>query len=503
MICKNIDFNLFRCKKVVKFARLRNIIIIMEDNIILSPTQKALKINLDHSIYGTMVEIGAGQEVARQFFRAGSASGTIAKTMSAYDKDFSDAIYGKEDHGRYVCKSRLLNMLSHEYNLIVDRLDNEDHPGRKFFTFADTITTINYQKTTEGHGWLGVRFQKETNSKPNDIVLHVNLHDQDAKLQQETIGILGTNLLHACFYTSDPKEILKELYDNISRDSVDIDMVSFFGPDFKDVDNRLLSLTLVKEGMTNSVIFTPDGLNHQPSDILYKKNILTLRGSFRPVTKVNIDMLENGLEKFKSDKRVDENNIQVLFEITLSNLKSEGDVDEQDFLDRVDILCSLGYTVMISNYKKYYKVIEYLSQFSPSRMGLIIGVDSLIDMFEEKYYRNLNGGIMEAFGIIFTRDLKIYLYPYKPNDSSELLNSHNIPIHPRIKALYQYLYSNKRVEDLNHNKDVLDIFSRDVLKRIRKCEEGTWEHMVPEGVDEIIKERCLFGCVCEFPEKDN
>ena len=199
-----------------------------------------------------------------------------------------------------------------------------------------------------------------------------------------------------------PKDILKELYDNISRSSIDIDMVHFYGPNFKNIDNRLLSLTLVKEEMTDGVIFTPDGLNHQPSDILHQKNILALRGSFRPVTKVNIDMLENGVEKFSTDKKVKKEDIQVLFEITLSNLKTDGDVDEQDFLDRVDILCSLGYTVMISNFKKYYKVIEYLSQFTPNRMGLIIGVDSLMDMFEEKYYRNLNGGIMEAFGIIFT-----------------------------------------------------------------------------------------------------
>ena len=466
--------------------------------LILSPKQKALKINLDPTIYGSMVEIGAGQEVARNFFRAGSASGTIAKTMSAYDKDFSDAIYGKEEHGRYVCKSRLLNMLSHEYGLLEERLNKIDFPERRYFAFADTVSTINYQKTTKGHGWVGVRFQREVNSKPNDIILHVNLHDQDAKLQQETIGILGTNLLHACFYSSQPKEILKNLFDNLSRSNIDIDMVDFYGPDFNNIDNRLLSLTLVKEGMTNSVIFTPDGLSHQPYDILYKKNILTLRGSFRPVTKVNIDMLQNGLEKFKSDPKVKDESIQLLFEITLSNLKSEGKVDEQDFLDRVDILCSLGYTVMISNFRKYYKVIEYLSQFSSSRMGLIIGVDNLIEMFEEKYYRNLNGGILEAFGIIFTRDVKIYLYPFKPSDNAEILNSDNIPIHPRVKALYEYLYINKRIEDINHNSEVLNIFSREVLRLIKDNKQGKWEHMVPEGVDEIIKARCLFGYKCEI-----
>ena len=469
-----------------------------EEKVILTPIQKALRINLDDNIYGSMVEIGAGQEVARQFFRAGSASGTIAKTMSAYDKDFSDAIYGKEEDGRYVCKDRLMNMLDHEYGLLEERLDRKSFPDRKYFAFADTVTTLNYDKTNQGHGWIGVRFQKDSNKKWNEIIIHVNLHDQDAKLQQETVGILGTNLLHACFYLTEPKEILKELYDNLSRSNLDIDMVNFFGPDFKDVDNRLLSLSLVKEGMTDGVIFTPDGLNHQPSEILYKKNILTLRGSFRPVTKVNIDMLENGLKEFKADKKVKQENIQVLFEITLSNLKAAGEVDEQDFLDRVDILCSLGYTVMISNFRKYYKVIEYLSQFTPCRMGLIIGVDNLIEMFEEKYYRNLNGGIMEAFGIIFTRDIKIYLYPFKPSNNSEFLNSTNIPIHPRVKALYQYLFVNKRIIDLDYNEEVLSIFSRKVLQLLHENKQGEWEHMVPEGVDEIIKEKCLFGYNCEI-----
>lgn len=473
----------------------------MVDKVTLSAKQKALKINLDNNIYGSMVETGAGQEVARQFFRAGSASGTIAKTMSAYDKDFSNAIYGKEKDGRYVCSSRLKNMLNHEYQLLEDRLQKEDFPNRKYFAFADTITTINYERTNKGHGWIGVKFQHDPKEEANNIILHVNLHDQDAAMQQESVGILGTNLLYACFYGENPKHILSQLYDNLSRKNIDIDMIKFDGPNFKNIDNRLLSLTLVKEEMTDSVIFTPDGMTHQASDIVHKKNILTLRGSFRPVTKVNIDMLNNGLKLFSENPKVDKNNIQVIFEITLSNLKSEGEVDEQDFLDRVDLLCSLGYTVMISNFKKYYKVIEYLSQFTSERMGLIIGVDNLVEMFEEKYYRNLNGGIMEAFGIIFTRDVKIYLYPFKPSKNDTLLNSNNIPIHPRIKALYEYLYNNKRVEDLSYNKEILNIFSRDVLKMIKNCEEGTWEHMVPDGVDNIIKEKSLFGCSCEFKNK--
>ena len=473
----------------------------MSEKIILSPLQKALKINLDSKMYGSIIETGAGQEVSRHFFRAGSASGTIAKTMSAYDKNFSNAIYGKEEDERYVCESRLINMLTHEYGLLEERLSKKKHPNRKYFVFTNTVTTINYEKTSKGHGWMGVKYQSSSEGHPNNIIIHVNLHDQDSRLQQETIGILGVNLLYACFYIKNPKEILKALFENLSRDNIDIDMVKFTGPDFKNLDNRLLSLTLVKENMTDGVMFTPDGTNHQPSNILYKKNILALRGSFRPVTKVNIDMLENGIKQFNENKKVNKEDVQILFEITLSNLKSEGEVDEQDFLDRVDILCSLGYTVMISNFKKYYKVIEYLSQFSSKRMGLIIGANSLIEMFEEKYYRNLNGGIMEAFGIIFTRDIKIYLYPFKNKGEANLLTSENLTIHPRVRDLYKYLYKNKRIEDLSYNKEILHIFSKEVLKKIKNCEEGTWEDMVPVGVAKIIKSKSLFGCVCEFKSK--
>ena len=470
----------------------------MNKQIILTAGQKARRINKDKSIYGSFVEIGAGQEVARQFFRVGSASKTIAKTMSAYDRDFSDAIYGKESDGRYVCKSRLNKMLDQEYGLLEKRLNRKDHKDTKYFVFADTVTTINYDKTVQGHGWIGLRFQLDPTKDPNDFRIHVRLLDQEARIQQETIGIVGTNLMYACFNESDPKEILNQLYDNLSRDNFEIDMVEVLGPNFSDIDNRLLSLTLVKEKMTNAVIFTPAGKNKYPSDVLFQKNILALRGSFRPVTKVNIDMLTKGLEKFKENPKVKEENIQLLFEITLSNLMSNGQLDERDFLDRADILCSLGYTVMISNYQKYYKLCEYFSRYSDKRIGFIIGVDNLVEMFEEKYYRNLNGGIMEAFGIILTRDVKLYLYPTKGNTEDVIINSKNIKVHPRAKDIYKYLLSNKRIEDLDFDKDILGIFSKDVLKKIKSCENGTWEHMVPEGVDQIIKDKSLFGMSCKI-----
>lgn len=465
----------------------------MTKPVILSPTQKALQINLDSAIYGTFAEIGAGQEVVRHFFRAGGASGTIAKTMSAYDKDFSDAIYGKEVDGRYVSKSRLKKILKQEYGLIESRLNREEHPDKKYFSFANTLATINYTKTVKGHGWMGCRFQTSADGGYNEVIFHVRLNDSDAKLQQETIGVMGTNLIYACFnHYKEPKTFIKSLYDNLTRDNLELDMIHMEGPDFENVDNRLLSLTLVKEGMTDAVIFGPDGKNQQPSDVLYKKNILTIRGSFRPVTKVNLDMMENGYKAFIEENKVEKDNVQLLFEITLSNLKMEGDIDEKDFLDRADILCSLGHSVLISNYKQYYKLIEYFSNYTKARMGLIIGVNNLLEIFDDKYYRNLNGGILEAFGILFTRDLKIYLYPYQAEASDELLNSKNIPIHRRLRPLYDYLLKNGKIKDLKFNASVLQIFSRDILNKIKKKKDG-WEEGVPDGVSEIILDKKLFG----------
>jgi len=465
-----------------------------QDRVILSTNQKALRINLNPDVYGTFAEIGAGQEVVRHFFRAGGASGTIAKAMSAYDKDFSDAIYGKEEKGRYVCKPRLVNMLNHEFGLIEERLNRKDHSTRKFFSFADTFATINFQKTIQGHGWMGVKFQTDPGKEANVVILHARLHESDALLQQASVGSLGVNLLYGCFFFfQKPEELLLSLYDGITRDQVEIDMIQMTGPDFEKVDNRLLSLQLVKNGMTDAVIFSPDGRNLQAADVLYKKNILALRGSFRPVTKVNIDMIMKGMQLFEKEYRVDSENIQVLFEITLNNLRAEGDINEQDFLDRADILCSLGQTVLVSNYSKYFKLVEYFSKYTTKRMGIIMGANMLLELFNEKYYRDLNGGILEAFGVLFSRDMKIYLYPWKDSSTGKMVTTKNCPIHPRLKPLFDYLVYNKRLVDIeDYNEEVIDIYSRDVLDLIKHGYSG-WEDMVPAYVDTIIKDNRLFG----------
>lgn len=467
---------------------------------------KALRINLNENIYGTFAEIGAGQETVRHFFRAGGSSGTIAKAMSAYDKDFSDAIYGIEDDGRYVTESRLKKMLTHEVELIEKRLDRIKHPHKIFFSYANTVATIDFAKQYKGHGWVGIKFQIEPDEDYNEIILHIRFKENDAKLQQETLGILGVNLIYGAFYKyNDPKKMLRYLYDHLDKDQLEIDTINFSGPRFANVDNRLMSLQLVKNNMTDAVMFGPDGKNILPAAILYKKNILALRGSFRPVTKVNMDMYEKSLEMFLEENKVDPDKTLVIFEITLSNLRSEGEIDERDFLDRAELLCSLGQYVMISNFQEYYRVVEYFSNYTKARMGLAMGVNNLVEIFDEKYYRHLSGGILEAFGKLFYRDLKVFLYPMKTEDG-DLVNSENLKVHPRMKELYKFFKFNGKVVDIeNYNPENLDIYSRHVLKMIMQGKPG-WEEMLPKGIAELIKRDSLFGYTANnvnAPEKVN
>ncbi|MDV7188048.1 TonB-dependent receptor [Lutibacter sp. TH_r2] len=466
----------------------------IEINDIPSSKAKALKLNLNKYIYGTFAEIGAGQETVRHFFRAGGASGTIAKAMSAYDKDFSDAIYGIEDDGRYVTQVRLKKMITHEIELMEDRLNRKKHPGKMFFSYANTVTTIDFAKVFKGHGWVGIKFQLDPLEKYNEIILHVRFKETDAKLQQETLGTLGVNLIYGAFYMYDkPKELLKSLYDNLHRVQIELDMINFSGPRFSYVDNRLMSLLLVKNGFTNAVMFGPDGNNLLPAQQLYKANILALRGSFRPVTKVNMDIYMQAQKLFLSENKVNEKRTKIIFEITLSNLASSGEIDERDFLDRAELLCSLGQNVMITSYQEYYKLVDYFSEFTKARIGLAMGVASFIQIFDEKYYRNLSGGILEAFGKLFFKDLKVYLYPFKNQKTNELVTSENLRVHPRMKELYKFFkYNGKVVDIVDYNPEILEVFSKKVLDMITNGEEG-WEEMLPSGIAETIKDHRLFG----------
>ena len=456
----------------------------------LTVKEKALRINLDRSIYGSFAEIGAGQEVAANFFKAGGASGTIAKTLSAYDMGFSDAIYGKV--GRYVCEERLLRMLDREYDLVETRLKQRDQ-DTSFFAFANTIESINFTRTNRGHGWIGFRFQLRPEAPVNQCVIHVILKDQDPNWQQEVVGIIGVNLMYGCIYQSDPEQILCSLVDNMWKGRVAVDMFRLEGPDFEHVDNRLMALRLVKHGMTLAALFGPSGNVLQPSEALYKKNVIVLRGRFRPVTHVNVDMLFAGRKLFKKEEGVKKESIVVLSELTLNDLQGDGIIDEQDFLNRVDLLCSLGQNVLISNFQEYYRLVRHLTRLNADqKIALILGVTNLKSVFDEKYYEDRKGGILEAFGILFGRDVKFYVYPTLVEGTDKIIGLDDFKLPKHQRSLLKYLIDNNKLEAVRNVKgDNLHIISDNVLKMIHRKEEG-WESMVPHKVASEIKKKRLF-----------
>lgn len=459
--------------------------------------QKALAINLNPEIYGSFAEIGAGQDVAANFFKAGASSGTIAKTMSAYDMTFSDAIYGVQQVRRYVSEARLISMLDHEYGLLIERLAAQRGDKTTFFAFSDTVSALNYNKTNDGHGWMGVRFQLEPNGAYNDVVLHVKLLDNDNNLQQQAVGILGVNLMYACFYYHEiPPVFLLSLMDNLSRDRIQIDMIRFEGPDFTKVDNRLMSLHLVKYGFSDAALFGPDGKNQQPTEALYKKHIMVIRGRFRPVINVHVDMLKTGIEEFLLEPDVDKRNVVVITELTLKSLidrdaDPNSEIDEKDFLDRVDILCSLGQTVLISNFHEYYKLIAYLSKITKLKLGVVLGFPNLEYIFSEEHYKDLEGGILESFAALFSRKVKLFIYPTLREGI--IWNCEKFAPPPHLIDLFQYLIANNKIEDIKHyNENNLHVETDSVLQLIKEDVPG-WEDYVPAEVASIIKERQLFG----------
>jgi hypothetical protein len=463
--------------------------------------EKALRINLNPLIYGSFAEIGAGQDTAAIFFKAGGASGTIAKTMSAYDMAFSDAIYGPEQSKRYVCMPRLLKMMDKEYSLLPLRLP--DRVAKTcFFAFANTVEALNFKRTNEGHGWIGVRFQLRPEGPVNDCIIHVKLKDNDNLLQQQVLGIVGVNLIYGVYYLNDdPEALLNSLVDEITTHRIEIDFFELNGDDFNHVDNRLFSLKLVKNGLTNATMFNPQGDVLLPADALYKKNIMVLRGRFRPVTHVNMDMLETGKREFFSEPDVDKDNTIILCELTLDQLAlgtATGNIDEKDFLHRVDILCSLGHTVMISNFQQYYRLVPFLSKLTRGKkIGIVLGTYNLASIFDEKYYEFLKGGILESFGVLFSSNVKMYVYPSYKKGTKQIYNCENIDLPSNLVHLFRYLVDNNKVEDIkDYVEEHLDIISDHVLAQIKLGETG-WEAFVPDTVAKAIKDNCLFDYPCE------
>jgi hypothetical protein len=476
---------------------------------------KALQINLDRRRYGTFAEIGAGQEVVRWFFRAGGAAGTVAKSMSAYDMAISDAIYGRAE--RYVCRQRLEAMLDHEHKLNLGRLSEVRGSTTAFFSFADTVSARSFKGNNECHGWMGVRFQSRPRDQDSQIIIHVRMQDAENALQQEALGIVGVNLLYGAFFLyPEPELVIESLLDGLTTQRIAVDMIEFSGIEFRQVDNRLMSMKLVQVGLSGAAMFDPDGTVLQPSEVLRKKNVLVERGSFNPVCHVNIDMLNCAHENFTRDlasegaavaaaPRVDGGGeIVELMELTMRNLREEGGgVDRADFLARADMLAASGKTVLISDYFEYYRLAAYLGQYTKEKIAVVMGASSLRELFEEKYYVTLEGGILESFGRLFKNDLRLYIYPLLEKSSGNLVTVANLPVPAKLQKLYGYLVDSGLIKQLeNVNREYLHILSRDALSRIR-AGDPSWEAMVPPAVAAVIKNRRFLGYRPREPEPDS
>jgi hypothetical protein len=454
--------------------------------------RKALAINLDARRYGTFAEIGAGQEVVRWFFRVGGAAGTIAKSISAYDMEVSDAIYGHCE--RYVCRQRLESMLGYEHELNLKRLKDTRGDQTAFFAFADTVSARNFKGTNECHGWIGVRFQSHPRDQDSQIILHVRMLDAENALQQEALGIVGVNLLYGAFFMHhEPEKLLESLLDNLTTQRIEIDMIEFSGIEFRHVDNRVMSLKLVQLGLSNAAMFGANGAVMQPSEVLHRKAILVERGSFRPVSLVNLDMLRSAREQFVQQPGVDEADVVELAEITMRNLMAGGSIDYRDFLARADTLGASGKIVLISDYFEYYRLAAYLGRHTSKKIGVTMGAASLRELFDKTYYAHLEGGILESFGRLFKNDLKLYIYPYLDPATGQLWTVENLEVPPELRKLYGYLVDIGCIEQLEHfRRECLPIFSRDILKKI-KDQDASWEAVVPQEVADLIKRRGFFG----------
>jgi hypothetical protein len=455
--------------------------------------QKALDINLNDPIYGTFAEIGAGQEVARNFFQAGAAAGTIAKTMSAYDKTYSDAIYGEEPSGRYVSESRLYKMLDHEWKLMEERLSST-RPDATFFVFADTVQAINYTRTIKGNGWLGLRFRTKPDGPVNDMVLHVKMLDTNNRLQQEAIGVLGVNMIYASFYNNDdPEKMVQSLVDNI-KDRVSIDLLRISGDDFNYFDKRLISLYLVKHRLSVVSMFDLNKSGIHASEFLYKESLMVIRGNFRPPTIVTQDVIKSSFDQFKEETKTDDEKLNLMMEMTIDNLKGETEtIDEKDFLDRADMLMALGFSVLLSDCANHEMLINYLADYKIANLGLVIGARELQKIIIDKYEQNQDGRLLVAFGELFSQNIRIYTYPTLLDDGFTIMNADSLDVPEGIKFLYQYLVTSKQIVAVNnYNKDILHIYPKDVLEDI-KTNDRKWETQVPPALVALIKKKSLFG----------
>ncbi|MEP1444758.1 MAG: TonB-dependent receptor [Paraglaciecola sp.] len=457
-------------------------------------TQKALRLNLDEKKYGTIVEIGAGQEVARQFFLAGAAAGTIAKTMSAYDMKFSDAIYGVQEDGRYVSRARVKAMMEQEFDLVVDRVGEIRSRSSRYFAYAATVAAKSFNRKNECHAWCGIRVQMYPGAKPSNITVHVRMLDDNAEAQQQALGVLGVNLIYAAYhYFENPKQIIDSLTDGMKANRIEIDSIEFEGPYFEDIDNRTKNIHLIRSWKTRAIMFRPDGSVAVPAEMLYKKNVLTIRGSFRPVTKLNVDMIEQGQNSFSTLAGVEPGNTIAIAEISLNDVHgNDAKVPESDIVARVQLLNSLGYNVMVSDYTRYFSLRAYFRQFTQLQIGIVMGMVNVKQIFDENFYRGVEGGILEGFGKLFPDNTRLFIYP-EMNEEGEVTEFTDVKVPEHLRFLYRHLLENGFLHGIECSDPALfNIYSRQILKQLATG-KGEWQDSLPDGIAEEIIKHKLFG----------
>jgi hypothetical protein len=457
-----------------------------------STRRKALALNLDPVTYGVFAEAGGGQEVARWFFEVGGAAGTVAKTISAYDMAMGDALYGPAQ--RYVSRQRLEAMLEHEFAQLTEQLGPRRGDATAFFAFADTVATRSYRRPENGRGWVGIRFQARPHEPPSTIILHAHLLDATPVHQREALGVLGVNLIHGAFFTrQDPSALIGSLMDDLSRGRVEVDMIKLSGPAFSGVDNRLMALQLVEQGLTDAAMLEASGDVVQPSEVLHKRPILVERGSFRPATKLTLDLLGRAREQFLEEPSVAGQEPIVLAEMTLRSLMPGRDVGHTDFLARADILRALGLDVLISRFEPYYQLAEYLAGYTDRLIGMAVGLPSVRQIADEQYYSDLPGGVLEAAGRLFKRSVKLYVYPTRDPVSGQIHSVEDAPIPAPWRHLRDLLLEIGRIEPIRrYDEEYLSIRTPDVLARIEAGDEA-WDAMVPAAVAVTIRTKRLFG----------
>jgi hypothetical protein len=387
--------------------------------------QKALSINLDDKIYGTIAEIGAGQEVAGWFFRVGAAAGSVAKAISAYDMQVSDEIYGQSE--RYVSRGRLESMLDKEYTLLTQRLGKKRDNDTRFFAFCDTVAARNFAGTNECQGWVGLRFCAEGGGEPNTIILHINMLDDTNVAQQEAVGVLGVNLIYSAFFASgEPEKALSALADNLGSGRVEVDLVDAYGPAFTEIDAASIGIIMVQKRLADAVLYGSDGRLHPPTEFFRKRPAIIKRTSSRYASADAAAELQSA-QKMLADELSGPGKPPVtVAEFSVNSVHASGGSNADENLRHVQKLLDQHEWVLLTRLRQSYKLCSYLRRYSQQPLRFVMGVSTFAMLLSEKFYLNSDCGLLEATGKLFSHDVKMYVRPMQVADFRSHLKSVNL-----------------------------------------------------------------------------